>query len=495
MERNRKNNTFVLVVLIVVITLCIIAYFYLKKSNDNGLTVNIQAVSNDTKQVYKLNDILKDAEFISDKKEYILTDQESTNISAKIVDNKIIVNTNDKQYEIKSIKNPVSVATFFVKGEDSLTVDLYVLDNTKSLYHVTFDTADFIENKIKTYKFALNNVSSYSVNVNDLDERDVSINFVVVKTSDGKYYTDYEFNDDREYTFRQIVNTEEEVIEEKESIYGILSISKVDPFSKLNFNERIVGSHSDSVSIDFNNSSLTYKGSYYDNDSIERKQTVIVKVNNIKQAGVNCDETSIGCEMIYYLTSDGNLYTVLSSSNGFEEESDKIKENTLLIDKNVTSFSLIPVITYDVATDGKKSLVYKKKDGKTYIYNKDSSKEVSQYKRYWLSNTFESPLYVVSKDVKVNKYLKTESGNNLVAKSIYTFNGEEEDGDGNSFYFLYILNEDNYLYYTEDYTNVNISKYSNKKVKNIAVRDDDLLVTFTDGSTDVIDAYLEYEAK
>ena len=124
----------------------------------------------------------------------------------------------------------------------------------------------------------------------------------------------------------------------------------------------------------------------------------------------------------------------------------------------------------------------------------DKTYSIDNYKRIWIDG-YDNPLYVINKGVKVNKYLQTSDGKNLVAKKLYTFEGNEEDSDGESFMYIYVLNEDDYIYEIEDYTKNKATKFKDKKVKSITERDDDILVTFVDNTTEVIDAYLEYEAK
>ncbi len=494
----QKNNTYVLVTVFFVIVLCVLAYFYLKKNNNSEMKIWIQAQSKEIKKVKGLDEIIKDVKFINNQEEDIITEDfsEDINVSVKIENNAIAIRTKGKSVNVTSIKNPVSVSTFYVGGEDSLFVDVYVLNKDKQLYHIGFASADFAFDGVKVTLLALPDIESYSTNVRMLDDRENASNFVLAKGVDGKYYTDYEFENDTEYTLREIANYVEGEVEEeneKELSYGIYSTKEVNPFKDLDFNSRV--NAPEGKEIDFDSKSIKYNGYYYE-DSEERKQNITINVKNVKQVALYCDETAGPCSSIYYLTSEGNLYEVVALEDGFfQKDADgTYKKSTKLIEKNVTSFSLIPVIIYDVSTGGEQSIVIKKNDGKMYLVS-DKTYSLNSFKRLWVDGTYSDPLYVINKSVKVNKNLQTSDGKNLIAKKIYTFEGNEEDGDGDSFIYIYVLNEDDYIYEIDDYTKDKANKFKDKKVKKITERDDDILVTFVDDTTEIIDAYLEYEAK
>ncbi len=482
MEEN-KNSVVILAVSIVVLLLCITAYIFLKNKN-NTIDVNIQAVSNDTKEIEGLNELLSKAKFVNNQKEEIIKEDfdDNINISVKIENQTIAIRALNRSINVTSIENPISVSTFFVGGEDSLPVDIYVLNKNDKLYHISFSATDFEKTEVKILEFAISDVESYSTNVKDIENHEEWLNFVVAKTKDGKYYTDYNFGGDTEYTFREIKNKEEKNEEDdnKEKVYGILSTSDVNPFKDLDFNKRIVN---DEKNIDFDNASIKY--------TYENGNEITFEVIDVKQVGLYCDESAGPCDKIIYLTNSGNLYVIDSEDDKFDNDVSKAK----LISDNVKNFTLMPVIVYDIATGGEQSIVYRKSDGKTYLYDFNDSSEITQYKKIWVDQTYTNPLYIVSKEVKVDEYLKTKEGKNIVAKKLFMFDGQEEDGNGDSFMFIYILNEDNYLYYTENYTKGNMTLFNELKVRNVEVRDDDFIVTYINGKKETIDAYLLYEAK
>jgi hypothetical protein len=213
----QKNNTYVLVTVFFVIVLCVLAYFYLRKNNNPEAKIWVQAKSKEIKKVDGLDEIIKDVKFINNQEEDIITEDfsEDINVSVKIENNAIAIRTKGKSVNVTSIKNPVSVSTFYVGGEDSLFVDVYVLNKDKQLYHIGFASADFAFDGVKVTLLALPDIESYSTNVRMLDDRENASNFVLAKGVDGKYYTDYEFENDTEYTLREIANYVEGEVEEE----------------------------------------------------------------------------------------------------------------------------------------------------------------------------------------------------------------------------------------------------------------------------------------
>ncbi len=489
----KKNNTYVLVTVFVVIVLCVISYFYLKSRENNEANIILQAQSKDTKVIENLEEILSKAKFVNNQKEDVIDgDFSNSNMAVKIENDTIVIRVLDKSVNITSIKKPVSVSTFYVSGDDGIDADVYVLNEKKDMYHIIINN-----DKTKIILFALPDIESYSTNVKMLDNREDAINFVVAKGTNGLYYTDYKFVDDSEYTLREIISKkiEEEPEEDEEITYGIYSTKEVDPFKNLNFNSRVIAP--EGKEIDFDSKAVTYNGWYYESDDdespSERSQKVVINVKNVKQAGLNC-EIEGPCSKIYYLLSSGELYEVVALEEGYFQKDDdgSYKKSTILIDKNVKSFALTSPLDSEEDTN---TIVYRKSDGKTYVSIMGKSYNADNYKRQMISNAYEYPLYIVSNKAKITNPVKTKDGKNLVAKKIYSFEGAEEDGDGASFAYIYVLNEDDYIYEIDDYVKDKATKYSDKKVKSITERDDDILITYTDNSTDVIDAYLEYEAK
>ncbi len=501
MENDEKNSAVVLAVFIVVVLLCIGAYLLLKNKN-NKVTedANIQALSKDIVEVENLDEIVSKSKFVSDQKEVKLDEDfgEGHNILVKIEDQTIAIRTAKRSVNVTSIKDPVAVGTFYVGGEDSLPVDVYVLNKENKLYHIKFYAADFERDQtVKVVQFALSDVESFSTAVVDLENHEMWTNFVVAKTKDGKYYTDYHFNKDSEYTFRQIVSKgkEEIVVDENAVNFGLLSTKDINPFKSLDFNKRISGNEDYEMNFDSIGITITVPDEDID-------KTIKLNIKNIKQIALSC--MCGGCDSIYYLTDGGELYDIhFDHQSGIESLEDAdLKEITKLVAKKVKYFTLLDLSKIDPTTCGGYYVVYRNNDNKEIIIYGEKEYDTKSFERLvipesvfdGINSTEGSELYVVSKNVSVKNYLKDPNGKNLVAKNIYLFSGQSEDGNGEYFFYLYVLNEDNYLYHFENYTNKKAELVSKSKVKNITKRDDDIVVTFEDDKEQIIDAY-EFEIK
>lgn len=269
----------------------------------------------------------------------------------------------------------------------------------------------------------------------------------------------------------------------KQIEYGILSVNEINPFKNIDFNKRIISKKEDEFSyINFDSNGIKY---YV--DDLE-KEMVNFDIKNVKQAGLTC--RCGGCDGIYYLTEDKKLYNIKFSHQEDIKELD-YKKSTTLISDSVEAFDFIDLGVITPTTCGGNYVVFKSTNGKTYI-DYDSIYEIDLLKRIVVeSSSFneEDALYLVSDKIKVNKYIKTEENKNILSKRIFIFSGTHEDGDGDAFFYLYVLNEDDYLYYSENYKKYNMKKYHDSKVKEIKITDNDIVVTFEDGKKEIIDAY------
>lgn len=265
--------------------------------------------------------------------------------------------------------------------------------------------------------------------------------------------------------------------------YGILSVKDINPFKNLDFNKLVSGN--EEYEMNFDSTGIT----------IDIDKTIKLNIKNIKQIALSC--MCGGCDSIYYLTDGGELYDIhFDHQSGIESlEHTDLKEITKLVAKNVKHFTLLDLSKIDPTTCGGYYVVYRNNDNKELIIYGDKEYDTKSFERLITESVFDgfnsvegSELYIVSKNVNVKNYLKDTKGNNLIAKNIYTFSGISEDGDGEPFYYLYVLNEDNYLYYFEDYTNGKVELYNDSKVKSIKEKDEDIVVTFENGKEETIDA-------
>ncbi len=142
-----------------------------------------------------LNTIINKSKFIS------------SNLSANTRYPSIIAKNKNTKYTIKSISNPVAVLYSDNDGSDGGFINAYIFDNKKNLYYASFSTKnseDKENHDLKIYKFNVNNIVSYTLikatskdeMLTEVEDVYVPCNYVIFKTKDGKYYTDYSFDKD-----------------------------------------------------------------------------------------------------------------------------------------------------------------------------------------------------------------------------------------------------------------------------------------------------------
>ncbi len=200
-EKNKKLIICLIGVFVVACVFCLL-YFnnnkekYVYSNNDNfkEFSYNIK-LSDYIYEITYLDSRIKAAKFVNDQKE---DKTEKNNHTIKIVDNIINVQTKNALIKINSIKNPVSVS--FVSNYPYAENNgyAYVLNSEGELFRVYYDTAqgkNAAHDTMISYidKYELPKIESYSVNVESLNgDKDIDF-YVVAKTNDGKYYTDYFF--------------------------------------------------------------------------------------------------------------------------------------------------------------------------------------------------------------------------------------------------------------------------------------------------------------
>jgi hypothetical protein len=275
--------------------------------------------------------------------------------------------------------------------------------------------------------------------------------------------------------------------------YGLLSSKEVNPFENIDFNKRIIKDNSlTNNNINFNSSSITYEAIGED--------VVTIEVNEVKQVGLACHCSY--CYAIYYLLDNGELYKInLEEGKLISDEDGTFNTSTIKLENNVEVFDLLKDGLINEETCGGYSLIYKDKQGNQYIkYDElDKSYELSKYERLWVKYTgFDSTgdsLYIVSNNVPVEYYITNEKGEILKVKELYVFFGDIEPGSDDIGVNLYILNEDNYLYYLEkSFVNNQLAKlYKNSKVSSILEDGSNIIVKYEDESIEEITAYLEYK--
>ena len=256
----------------------------------------------------------------------------------------------------------------------------------------------------------------------------------------------------------------EEIYDDILSEYGILSYGELNPFKNLDFSNKEYGGY-----VKLDNNVIKYS-------SEETGQKVSIPVDDVIQVGTNC--SCGGCISIYYLKSNGELFSI-ELDHGWLDEEYEVKS----IATNVESFIMFEEGIVESTTCGGQDLIVKYNDGTIKINGYD----LSLLERYWIFEAgYEHDLFIVSKNAKVKTYLTNELGEKLIAKQVFITQGENSNG-------VYVIDENDYMYYVADFTMAKLNKYNESKVKSIKENNDNITVTYDNNSTEVIDTVLVYD--
>jgi hypothetical protein len=141
--------------------------------------------------INNLDTIIKNAQFISNNTEDSIED----NISAKITDNNIIIDSGDIVYILDSIESAKAIKVSYLSDADIYPIQAYILTDNNELYNLLI----YEDESSTINKYNINNIISFTMNADYLDNTEWSRNFIIIKTTDNKYYTDYQFSETREY--------------------------------------------------------------------------------------------------------------------------------------------------------------------------------------------------------------------------------------------------------------------------------------------------------
>ena len=274
--------------------------------------------------------------------------------------------------------------------------------------------------------------------------------------------------------------------------YGLLTNKKIDLLDYIDFNKRIIRDSSvTNNNISFDSKSITYE--------VVGEVTDTLQIANIKQVALACHCSY--CYAIYYLDYDGELYKI-TLDHGYlsEDDKDTFYSNATLLEKNVLNFDLLDNEIIDVTTCGGYTLVYKDREGNVKIKYDESSKslDISKFERKWVEGTgYEdgNALYIVSSNVPVKNYLQDENGNNLIVKELYTAYNSYESQVDEPVIKLYILTQDNNLYYFDKpfVNNIKGKLFKNSKVTSIVDDGEDIKILFEDGTEEITAGNLEFK--
>ncbi len=145
------------------------------------------------KTVSNFKTLIKDLNF--NNKETEAMDDEF-DLYAAIEDGVIIVDNGHKLYKIDSIKNPVHLMISALSAADTYPIELYVLTKENKLYNVLI----YEDDHATINQYNISNIQNFASSIElRLDSTEEWRNFIVIKTTNGKYYTDYHFTSSEKY--------------------------------------------------------------------------------------------------------------------------------------------------------------------------------------------------------------------------------------------------------------------------------------------------------
>ena len=193
---------------------------FIRLSLKDSIICKVLSVEEGTTNVVDLNKIIENFEFVKANTEFT-----SELITAKITASGIIVkidnetlgvdNSTDESgniidktsFVIDDVKNVVAVQASVSEGEGNRTC-VYMLNSSNHFYQSVFYAGPDNNHDVATYKYDITGVESFLVmNTPLVNGAEGELKYVLVKTADGKYYTDYPF--DETFTIREIVNVSE----------------------------------------------------------------------------------------------------------------------------------------------------------------------------------------------------------------------------------------------------------------------------------------------
>lgn len=175
--------------------------------NDNQESQNKPIINNvnisETKfEIEDLNSFLSSFDFVKSNKE-----NKSKRVLAKIEEGQIYVEIEKESVDdsqetnpdptvilIDHITNPECVLVK-MSNEDENIIKLYVLDSKQSVYFINLNMNPSSPMGMETYEYKVPNASSIAISNVPLANNRTS-HYVIIKTTDNKYYTDYKFSED-----------------------------------------------------------------------------------------------------------------------------------------------------------------------------------------------------------------------------------------------------------------------------------------------------------
>lgn len=276
---------------------------------------------------------------------------------------------------------------------------------------------------------------------------------------------------------------------------GLLTHNKIDNFSSLDYSNitQVDDAIGDAV-FKIDNGIVSVSG-YDDFCSLPSYEFKYIK--NAKSMRIACD--CGGCRNLFVLSDDNTLYNILLDHGCIEEDYEKDALNHPI--KDISSIALSDYVEYNTTTCGGYDLFVKKTDKSTKMLElnrdddlNDISKliEFDQYERKYinLGNFSIYGVYVYEQSNRSNatkpiEFIKNENGNEIFAKEwnmVYLLECNENRKDEDKLETLFIVDENNRLFYYDDMSTTTAKLYTDKKVKNINKKSEKITYTFTDNT-------------
>lgn len=149
--------------------------------------------ANSKKTVSNFKTLIKDLDFSTKESESM---DDEFDLYAAIEDGVITVDNGHKLYKIDSIKNPVNIKVSALSAADTYPIELYVLTKENKLYNVLI----YEDDHATINQYNISNIQNFASSIElRLDNTEEWRNFIIIKTTNGKYYTDYHFTSSEKY--------------------------------------------------------------------------------------------------------------------------------------------------------------------------------------------------------------------------------------------------------------------------------------------------------
>ena len=229
---NKKITTLLSILFIISFSLGVVGYMNRdnvgtnvtpeESNNTNTNTIGTMNYEGSELQLSDLDNKLNTFEFAKANNDF-----EHTYVKANISDGKITYTitkdalpeenlTEDLTYTVDKISSPVAVHARVDVSVEGALVKSYVMDSSKRLYVISFLASPSKHTNIDIVEYKVNGIESFiELDSSIFDEYTTDSIYVIFKTSEGDFYTDYIFEGD------QVVLTKissKAVIEESENI-------------------------------------------------------------------------------------------------------------------------------------------------------------------------------------------------------------------------------------------------------------------------------------